>query len=207
MACFLLLVFVSAAMAIFDVSNATVSCRNRPLACSLLVEQVFERAQKRWTLTSSCEAASSFCIVLTSGNDTSSEEAFKLSFLGPQVLSVAGESPMGLLYGVGKLLRSLELSIVRRFGSESRRVMVLDPALLDLGVRQAPLVPVRAVKFGYDAGGSSSTCWWSIDNLERLVVQLALLGMNELSYDGLDGSRVDDDSPCFRQDPDTCVLC
>ncbi len=201
--CFLLFSFFlcSVAASVVNVEDAAILCNGNDLACSVLANNVFERAQKRWPFVTSCRSFD-FCVLLGASN--SSSEGYSMSFSKGE-LQILGESRIGLLFGVGKLLRSLNLSIVRQFNAAAKRTMLLDISLLSLGELFEPMVPVRAVKVGYKAGGSANTCWWSTEEVERLAVELIVFGMNELSFDAQDSSRIDDDSPCFRQSVESFI--
>lgn len=164
MGALLLFSLTIACCAAIDVQDTTVVCGNNSLVCSILLDRVFERSQFEWKTAASC-GRSAFCVVLNAAN--SSSEGFRLR-LNSNVLSIEGDSNRGLLFGVGKLLRSLTLSVNRSFSSAPVRVMRLNVDVLPLNEHVVPLVPVRAVKFGY---GDQNTCWWSLESLERIIVK------------------------------------
>ena len=119
-----------------------------------------ERAGRRW----SAEEAQSF----RNAEFTARPEGFSIHRDGDS-LTVTGNDARGVLYGVGWLLRHLEV----------RRSSVLLPdALLDGGpVRSAPHYPLRGHQIGYRPK-TNSYCGWTVAEWEQYIRELAIFGAN-----------------------------
>ena len=95
-------------------------------------------------------------------------EGFRIDRDGDSVI-VTGNDARGVLYGVGWLLRHLEV----------RRSSVLLPdALLDGGpIRSAPHYPLRGHQIGYRPK-TNSYAGWTVAEWEQYVRELAIFGAN-----------------------------
>ena len=84
-------------------------------------------------------------------------------------LTVTGNDARGVLYGVGWLLRHLEVR---------RSSVTLPDALLDGGpVRSAPHYPLRGHQIGYRPK-TNSYCGWTVAEWEQYIRELAIFGAN-----------------------------
>lgn len=172
----------------YDLSHAAVVVRkDAPLveqtAAQVLVEEVQKRTgialarTERWP-------ERGWCIAIVSGAEpvlhgvaapakarVSQAEGYGLatdtSHEGRPVLWVVGADARGALFGVGRLLRSLEL----------RSGAVTLPAPLDL--RTSPRYPIRGHQLGYRAQANSYDAW-SPAQFDQYVRELALFGTNSI---------------------------
>jgi hypothetical protein len=103
------------------------------------------------------------------------------------VIVVAGNDSRGVLFGVGKLLRSLAMS--------RDRIEVRAP----LSVTTAPVMPIRGHQLGFRPKTNSYDAW-NLDQWEQYIRDLAVFGCNTIE---LIPPRSDDDadSPHFPLPP------
>ena len=95
-------------------------------------------------------------------------EGFRVE-CGGRGLTVTGNDARGVLYGVGWLLRHLEVR---------RNEVVLPDALLAAGpVQTAPHYPLRGHQIGYRAK-TNSYVGWTVAEWERYIRELAMFGAN-----------------------------
>lgn len=94
------------------------------------------------------------------------------------VILVVGDDSRGVLFGVGKLLRSLEMS--------RDRIVLRAP----LQVTTAPAMPIRGHQLGYRPKTNSYDAW-DLSQWEQYVRDLAVFGCNSIE---LIPPRSDDDS-------------
>jgi hypothetical protein len=117
---------------------------------------------------------------------TSKPEGYRIA-TAPSAVWVVGEDDRGVLYGVGKLLRSLEI----------RRESVVLPAQLSLST--SPHYPIRGHQLGYRPK-TNSYDGWTVPMWEQYIRDLAIFGCNAIE---LIPPRSDDDadSPHFPLPP------
>ena len=154
-------------------------------ARTVLAEEVGRRAQQVWPADGGNGPVITLCDAATAVRDgarwseeearsfrnaefTARPEGFRIERAGDS-LTVTGNDARGVLYGVGWLLRHLEV----------RRCSVLLPdALLDGGpVRSAPHYPLRGHQIGYRPK-TNSYCGWTVAEWERYIRELAIFGAN-----------------------------
>lgn len=136
-------------------------------AAVVLVEEVQKRTGLAW-VTTAAMPASGTVIALTS-QPGSAAEGYHLFVQagdpGPTVVWVVGQDPRGVLYGVGKLLRSVECGA----GSVSL------PQPLD--VTTAPAYPLRGHQIGY-RNTANTYDRWTVAQYEQYVRELVIFGAN-----------------------------
>jgi hypothetical protein len=121
------------------------------------------------------------------GGDRLAAEGFRIrTFLsadGPPVVLVVGNDARGVLFGIGKLLRSLEMS--------RDRISLRAP----LEITTAPAMPIRGHQLGYRPKTNSYDAW-DLAQWEQYIRDLAVFGCNAIE---LIPPRSDDDadSPHF----------
>jgi hypothetical protein len=97
-------------------------------------------------------------------------ESFRVETLpahGRNVVLVEGRDSRGLLYGVGSLLRAMQLSHDK----------ALVPA--ELHVSQSPSKPIRGHQLGYRAKNNTYDAW-TLAQFEQYIRELALFGTNTI---------------------------
>ena len=170
----------------------------------MLVEEVSRRAQQVWPAAGRqgpVIALRDAATAVRAGGRWSVEEAqsfrdaefaarpegFRIDRDG-DALIVTGNDARGVLYGVGWLLRHLEV----------RRSSVLLPdALLDGGpVRSAPHYPLRGHQIGYRPK-TNSYAGWTVAEWEQYIRELAIFGANAVEVI----PPVSDDAPRLRPLP------
>ena len=94
------------------------------------------------------------------------KEGFRLS-IKENAIFVAGNDPRGVLYGIGKLLRTLRMTP----GSIS--------ALEDLDITTSPRYPIRGHQLGYRPKTNAYDAW-SPAQFDQYIRELALFGANSI---------------------------
>jgi hypothetical protein len=90
-----------------------------------------------------------------------------LAFEGRQTIFITGHDPRGLLYAIGYLLRTMELS----------RGKALLPRKID--IQQSPQKPIRGHQLGYRAKNNTYDAW-TLAQFEQYIRELALFGANTI---------------------------
>ena len=107
------------------------------------------------------------------------KDGYKITFLkDEQALVVAGYDERGALYGVGCLLRKMEM----------RDGRILVPA--NLNISSTPAYPVRGHQLGYRPKTNAYDAW-SVDQFDHYIRDLALFGANSIE---IMPPNTDDDS-------------
>ena len=172
----------------FDLSTAAVVIREQAppverTAATVLIEEAESRTGIRMPITSSWPQ-SGWAIGIVSGPQPqiygrkppadaipTAPEGFGIatdtSIEGKPVVWIVGADPRGALYGVGKLLRTLEC----RTGS------LRLPALRT--IVEAPVRPIRGHQLGYRATANSYDAWQP-EQYDRYIRELALFGANAI---------------------------
>lgn len=172
----------------FDLTGASVVVRTHaPLvertAATVLVEEVQKRSGVQWRIVETWPE-SGWAIAVTSGADAdlhgvavparargAAAEGYGLvtdaSNAERPTLWVVGADARGALFGVGRVLRSLEC----------RRGAVTLAVPLD--VRTAPAYPIRGHQLGYRAQANSYDAWLP-RQFDQYVRELALFGTNSI---------------------------
>jgi hypothetical protein len=130
--------------------------------------------------------AGRFADDLSADSDQLPPEGFRIRTYaadGPATIVVAGNDARGVLYGVGKLLRSLEMT--------RDRVVLPGP----LNVTTAPAMPIRGHQLGFRPKTNSYDAW-DLPQWEQYIRDLSVFGCNAIE---LIPPRSDDDadSPHF----------
>jgi hypothetical protein len=152
-------------------------------AVQVLVEEVEKRSQIRWPLGSTGAAA----IELRRGSGAADGYTISTRLGVNPTVVVSGNDARGVLYGVGHLLRKLEMT---RGG-----VSLAEP----LNVTTAPRYPLRGHQLGYRAKTNSYDAW-NVAMWDQYIRDLAIFGANAIE---LMPPRTDDDldSPHFPVPP------
>ena len=153
-------------------------------AVALLVDSVRERTRLTWPVAASEPGQGTPVVRITQAPVASKlpAEGYRLrSFEGG--VEITGNDERGVLFGVGGLLRALEM----------RRDSVTLPRPLD--VNTAPKYPLRGHQLGYRPK-TNSYDGWDVPDWERYIRDLAVFGANAIE---LIPPRSDDaaDSPHF----------
>jgi hypothetical protein len=107
------------------------------------------------------------------------KEGYKITFLrDQQTILVAGYDERGALYGVGYLLRKMELSHGR----------ILLPE--NLNISSTPTYPIRGHQLGYRPKTNAYDAW-SVNQFDHYIRDLALFGVNSIE---IMPPHTDDDS-------------
>jgi hypothetical protein len=158
-------------------------------AVLMLIEEVEKRTQIRWERRTAWPAEP-VPVIAVSSLRTDGREGYRITVetTGPApVVRVIGNDARGGLFGVGKLLRSLEMA----------RKRVSLPA--DFHAASAPRYPLRGHQLGYRPK-TNSYDGWTVPMWEQYVRDLAVFGCNAVE---LIPPRSDDapDSPHFPLPP------
>ncbi len=162
-----------------DLTKATIVTHETGKAVQMLVEEVEKRTQVRWPVVAQ-PPASGPSIRIERGSGPA--EGFVIH-TEANTITVRGNDARGLLYGVGRLLRALEM----------RRQSVILSAPLD--VTAAPETKLRGHQLGYRPKTNSYDAW-TLAMWEQYIRDLAVFGTNAVE---LIPPRSDDaaDSPHF----------
>ncbi len=178
-------------VAALDLSRAIVVAPDgmEPLerkAVTLLVEEVEKRSQIRWKVQTNASSGSEVAIRLVPKVHMGSKEFFYVGTT-PSVVSVGGNDPRGLLYGVGHLLRQLRIT--------RGKIEIPD------GYTNAaqPTHPIRGHQLGYRPKTHSYDAW-DLATWEQYYRDLVVFGANAVE---LIPPRSDDDvdSPHYPLPP------
>ena len=170
----------------------------------IFVNEVFKRSQVIWpTFQMSNFAKCEFdvCFLLLVKEEKQSLDEFVLQRSG-RVISVIGMNQRSVLFGIGKLVRSMNLAVTRSINSLPQRNMTLNLSLISQQTYAAS-VPVRGQMISNRQGGSANTYMgWSIEQFEEYVVDMACFGNNEISMILLSNQS---DSAMYQMDPDSFI--
>ena len=165
------------------------------MAAILLVEEVQERTGLTWATTNVWPGTGTI-IAITSQTEAGppvNEEGYHLFVqaggAGPTVVWVIGGGPRGALYGVGKLLRSLEWSSGSALLAEAPNVTT------------EPVYEIRGHQIGYRHLANSYDAW-DRDQYEQYIRELVIFGANCIENIPF----ADNDSPHFQITPDQMAL-
>lgn len=163
------------------------------VAATMLLEEVQRRSLARWTLADRASAGPSIHVgrlaslrrgALASrlAGSAPGAEGYRIS-TSADGLVIAGADERGVLFGVGRLLRALEIG----------RDRVTLPVALD--VTETPVVALRGHQLGYRPKTNSYDAW-DVPQWEQYIRDLAVFGTNAIE---LIPPRSDDaaDSPHF----------
>ena len=184
----LLFLFLSTAGQALDLSRATVVAPAGLKAVTVLVEEVEKRSQLRWPVSAASTAGPAITIRNVARGPA---EGYSIAIENGSV-RVDGNDPRGVLFGVGHLLRSLQL--------ERGRATLPD----GFAITTAPQVKLRGHQLGYRPK-TNSYDGWDLRQWEQYIRELAIFGANAIE---LIPPRSDDDSdsPHFPASPiDTMI--
>ena len=106
------------------------------------------------------------------------KDGYKISLIDPKCLVIAGHDERGALYGVGYLLRKMELS--------DHRILLPDHYSLS----STPTYPIRGHQLGYRPKTNAYDAW-TVAQYDRYIRDLALFGANSIE---IMPPRTDDDA-------------
>jgi hypothetical protein len=157
-------------------------------AVSLLLDAVQERTRLRWPVVTGATRPGTPVVVVRKG--TGKAEGYRLRSFdngGAPGLEITGNDERGVLFGIGGLLRALEM----------RRDSVTLPR--DLNIETAPKYALRGHQLGYRPKTNSYDAW-NVAMWESYIRDLAVFGTNAIE---LIPPRSDDDaeSPHFPLPP------
>ncbi len=180
--------FLSAARAL-DLTNATVVAPAGQKAVTVLVEEVEKRSWLRWPVSTQRGSGGPAIVIRNVGRGPAEGYAIAIENGG---VRVDGNDARGVLFGVGHLLRSLQL--------ERGRATLPD----GFAIATAPQVALRGHQLGYRPK-TNSYDGWDLRQWEQYIRELAVFGTNAIE---LIPPRSDDDadSPHFPASPiDTMI--
>jgi hypothetical protein len=159
-------------------------------AVDLLIDAVQERSRLRWQVVTGTPRAGEPAVVIRKATGGGKPEGYQLRTFdnqGAAGVEVTGNDERGVLFGVGGLLRTLEM----------RRDSVILPR--DLHVDTAPKYALRGHQLGYRPKTNAYDAW-SVPMWENYIRDLAVFGTNAIE---LIPPRSDDDadSPHFPLPP------
>jgi hypothetical protein len=169
------------------VAPATLTAPERK-AVGLLIDSVRERTRITWPVAASAPAPGQPVVSIHRAAPGSAlpAEGYRLRSRDNAV-EIIGNDERGILFGVGGLLRTLEM----------RRDSVTLPGTLD--IQTAPRYPLRGHQLGYRPKTNSYDAW-NVPQWESYIRDLAVFGANAIE---LIPPRSDDaaDSPHFPLEP------
>lgn len=96
------------------------------------------------------------------------KEGYKIIVNGQSnVVAVVGADPRGVLYGIGKLLRSMEM--------RQGQILIAD----DFMISSSPAYPIRGHQLGYRPKTNAYDAW-SPEQFDRYIRDLAIFGANSI---------------------------
>ncbi len=173
-----------------DLSSAVVVTRPGALpnseakASVVLVEEIQKRTGLNLSVTSSWPATGTVIALTSQPGLGIGAEGYRLfseaGGAGPTVVWVVGEDPRGVLYGVGKLLRSVE------WGTGLLRLAQAPD------ITTAPDYPLRGHQLGY-RNTANTYDGWSVAQYEQYIRELVIFGAN-----AIENIPFDSPSPHFQ---------
>ncbi len=106
------------------------------------------------------------------------KDGYKIALIGNNTVVIAGHDERGALYGVGKLLRKMEL--------QDRKVLIPD----NITTSSTPVYPIRGHQMGYRPKTNAYDAW-SVAQYDRYIRDLAIFGANSIE---IMPPRTDDDA-------------
>jgi hypothetical protein len=176
----LLILFLPFVASALDLTNAKVVALPGQKAVTMLVEEVEKRTWLRWPVLPLQPGAGPTITIRNLGRGPA--EGYSIAIEGASV-RVDGNDPRGVLFGIGHLLRSLQL--------ERNRAVLPD----GLAVTTAPKIPLRGHQLGYRPK-TNSYDGWDLRQWEQYIRELAIFGTNAIELIP-PRSDDDDDSPHF----------
>lgn len=167
-----------------DLSRAVVVSQQK--AAVMLVEEVEKRTQIRWLVAQQARPSAGMPVIEVRLAGAGLPEGYSIRVAGGAV-SVVGNDARGVLFGVGRLLRTLRMS--------KGAISIAD----DFSVTTAPRYALRGHQLGYRPK-TNSYDGWTVAMWEQYIRDLAVFGSNAVE---LIPPRSDDDadSPHFPLPP------
>jgi hypothetical protein len=167
---------------------ANSSARMKKIA-AVLAEEVERRTQLRWPIASAAGSGPNISLTIGSGQP---REGYSIRADGSRI-AISGSDERGLLFGVGKLLRTV--------------VCERQSALLDshrVAGSSAPKYPLRGHQLGYRPKTNAYDAW-NVPTWDQYIRDLAMFGTNAIE---LIPPRSDDlaDSPHFPLPPEQMLI-
>lgn len=153
-------------------------------AVQMLLEEVERRSRIRWARAAKAPADGGLAIVI--GRGSGPAEGYTIG-TGAGRVTITGNDARGVLFGIGHLLRTLEMA--------PGRVSLPAP----LNVTTAPKYPLRGHQLGYRPKTNSYDAW-DVAQWEQYIRDLAVWGTNAIELIP-PRSDDDDDSPHFPLPP------
>ena len=176
--------------AALDLTHATVVTPPRPTApeakaVTLLIEEVEKRSGIRWELAQEHDAATA-AVTVQIRRTTGPAEGYSIH-TAAHAVSISGNDPRGVLFGIGRLLRELRMG---------RGSIQLTDGFAEVS---SPRYPLRGHQLGYRPKSNTYDAW-SVPVFEQYIRDLAVFGSNAVE---LIPPRSDDaaDSPHFPLPP------
>src|SRR6266851_414418 len=169
------------------VSPATFSAQEKN-AVRMLIEEVEKRSHIRWTAAGSLQSGAEAVVNVRRGSGTPEGYSIRIDRTGGKaVVEVSGNDARGVLFGIGRLLRELDMG----------KASVTIPDAFQIAT--APKYPLRGHQLGYRPKTNSYDAW-SVPIWEQYIRDLAVFGTNAVE---LIPPRSDDaaDSPHFPLPP------
>ncbi len=159
-------------------------------AATVLVEEVEKRTQLRWPIAAQANAGPVISLAIASGGKPRDSYAVRAS--GNRI-SIMGADERGLLFGVGKMLRTVVCA---------RQSVTLEPR--DVVGSTAPKLPLRGHQLGYRPKTNAYDAW-NVPTWDQYIRDLAMFGTNCIE---LIPPRSDDlpDSPHFPLPPEQMLI-
>jgi hypothetical protein len=105
------------------------------------------------------------------------KDGYKITLIENKVIVIAGHDERGALYGIGKLLRKMELC--------DGKILVQN----NLNISSTPVYPIRGHQLGYRPKTNAYDAW-SVEQYDRYIRDLAIFGTNSIE---IMPPRTDDD--------------
>jgi hypothetical protein len=177
-----------------DLKKCTVTLPPNPSArmqriATVLVEEVEKRTQLRWPIASQSGAGASISLAMAAGQP---HESYSIRAAGNGI-AISASDERGLLFGVGKFLRTV---VCQRQNATINPQRVVGSA--------APKYPLRGHQLGYRPKTNAYDAW-DVPIWDQYIRDLAMFGTNAIE---LLPPRSDDlpDSPHFPLPPEQMLI-
>src|SRR5579875_479978 len=159
-------------------------------AATVLVEEVEKRTQLRWPVKTQANGGPVISLALASAGQP--RDSYTIRVNGNRI-SIVGADERGLLFGVGKMLRTILCA---------RQSATLDPRRIVGSC--APKYPLRGHQLGYRPKTNAYDAW-NVATWDQYIRDLAIFGTNAIE---LIPPRSDDlpDSPHFPLPPEQMMV-
>ncbi len=181
-----------------DLSRSTIVVRPgerspaEAVAADILTEEIAKRTGLKWPITTKAPESAEVIIRLGLGDKTTvspKPESFSIRIVkgqsnkeSPLVVEILGADGRGVMFGVGKLLRTLDWE-KGRVGLDAKFSCTLSPN-----------VPLRGHQIGYRARANSWDAW-TLAQFDQYFREMAIFGANAVENIPFEDS---DDSPLMK---------